>query len=168
MASKTTELFVLLNSNKMDGFRSLLARENVDAYGASEQSLLHTAVGRLNTEAVRLLLGLGANPDIHDGNGSTPLIYATSRYQHGIAKCYDITKLLLEAGADPNIRGSEGMTAIRWAVTIPSGDFRVVRLLLQHGADPWIENDTGGHAVNYAETVHPDLAEELKRARPRE
>ncbi|MGF1580035.1 MAG: ankyrin repeat domain-containing protein [Gemmataceae bacterium] len=167
MSKDTTELFILLNSNKLDELKNQLTQENINVYGASEQSLLHIAVSRSNVDAVRLLLDLGANPNALDGNRSTPLIYAASGDQYEIAKFYDIIKLLLEAGADPNIRGNKGMTALRWAVTNPKGDFRLVRLLLQHGADPWIENDNGGHAVNYAETVHPDLAEELKQTRPK-
>ena len=164
MSRATTELFILLNSNKLDKLQGLLTKDNVNVYGASEQSLLHIAVNYLNLEAVRMLLSLGANLDIRDGDGDTPLIYVASRHQHDMDKLYDITKLLLEAGADPNVKGNKGMTAIRWAVCIPSGDFRLVRLLLQHGADPWIKNDAGFHAVNYAEKVHPDLADEIKKS----
>lgn len=167
MEARTTELFILLNSNRLDELKSRLTNENVNVRGVNGQSLLHDAVGKSNVEAVRLLLSLGTDVNAVSSGGSTPLIIAASRDQHDIAKLYDITKLLLEAGADPNIRGNKGMTALRWAVTNPKGDFRLVRLLLQHGADPWIESDTGGHAVNYAETVHPELAEELKRTRPK-
>jgi ankyrin repeat protein len=167
MSKETTELFMLLNSNKLDKLQNRLNKGNVNVVGSVGQSLLHDAIGKLNVEAVRLLLNLGAKPDAHDRQGSTPLIYAASRHQHDIAKLYEMMKLLLDAGADPNIRGNKGMTAIRWAVGIPSGDFRLVRLLLQHGADPWIKNDAGGDAVTVAETIHPDLAEELKRAKPK-
>jgi ankyrin repeat protein len=162
-----TELFILVNSNKLDRLQSLLTTENVNVSGVNGESLLHEAVCWINVDAVRLLLSRGANADALDRHGDTPLIYAASRHQHDIDKLYGIIKLLLEAGADPNIRGSKGMTAIRWAVTNPSGDFRLVRLLLQHGADPRIKNDAGGDAVNYTETVFPRLAEELKRVTPK-
>jgi ankyrin repeat protein len=162
MSKNVTELFILLNSNKLDKLQSRLTRDNVNVRDAAVgDTLLLDAVTRSNVDAVRLLLGLGADLDPVSSEGNTPLVVAASRYN------YDIAKLLLEAGADPNLRGNKGMTALRWAVTNPSGDFRLVRLLLEHGADPWIKTDAGGTAVTYAETVYPSLAEELKRAKPK-
>jgi ankyrin repeat protein len=161
LSNSVTELFRHLNSNSLDKLRGLLAQGNVNAYGASEQSLLHIGVSRSNADAVRLLLDEGARVDALDGNGSTPLVYAASR------RNYDVAELLLKAGADPNLKGRLGMTPIRWAVTNSSGDFRLVRLLLQYGANPWIRNDAGSDAVDYADTVFPDLAEELKRVAPK-
>lgn len=163
MSNNTTELFILLNTNKLDELKRRLTKDNVNVRDETVgDTLLLDAATRSNANAVRLLLSLGADVDSVSSEGNTPLIVAASRYN------YDITKLLLEAGANPNLRGNKGMTALRWAVTNPSGDFRLVRLLLQHGADPWIKNATGGDAVNYAEVVFPDLAEELKRAKPQE
>jgi ankyrin repeat protein len=167
MTMTNTELFTLLHSNNLDKLQPLLTRDNVNSCDASGQSFLHNAVANLNVDAVRLLLRLGANPNALDRHGDTPLIYAASRHRHDLAKLCDITKLLIESGVDPNLKGNEGMTAIRWAVGNPSGDFRLVRLLLQYDADPWIENDAGGDAVTVAEMLFPDLAEELKRAKPR-
>jgi hypothetical protein len=56
---------------------------------------------------------------------------------------------------------------LRWAISRPLEDFRLIDLLMAFGADPWIKNDAGSSTVSYAETVYPDLAEELKRAHPR-
>lgn len=168
MTASTTELFILLHGNQLDKLQRRLTRDHVNAVDAAGQSFLHNAVAACNVDAVRLLLGRGAAPDARDRHGDTPLIYAACRHSHDLAKLRDISQLLLEAGADPNLKGQDGMTALRWAVGIPSGDFRLVRLLLEHGADPWLEDDGGGHAVMVAETIFPDLAEELKRAKPKQ
>lgn len=161
MSNETTELFVLLNSNKLDALKKRLTKKNVDVRGAADQTLLHDAVLSGNIDAVSLLLALDANVNAVNSEGDTALIVAASRYN------YEMVKLLLKAGADANIKGRKGMTAIRWAVGDPSGDFRLIRVLLKHGADPWIKNDAGGDAVTVAETIFPDLAEEMKRVSPK-
>jgi len=57
------------------------------------------------------------------------------------------------------------MTALRWAITAPSDDYRLVRLLLAHKADPWIENDAGSSTAAFAEKVHPEFAAEMKKSK---
>lgn len=59
-----------------------------------------------NSTAVRTLLALGANPDIADPGGSTPLMLAAAR---GETEC---VRLLLEAGADPTPADCDGSTAL--------------------------------------------------------
>ncbi len=56
----------------------------------------------------------GANPDIPDNNGRTPLMIAAidEELEEGVIDD------LLEFGADPNIQDNEGMTALMWAVVI--------------------------------------------------
>lgn len=161
MSKETTELFILLNSNKLKELKGALSKDKVNARGASAQTLLHIAVSRSNADAVALLLELGANPNAYDGNGDTALIYATSSYQ------FDITRLLLNAGADPNLKGRKGMTALRWAITGGVDAYDLVRLLLHHGADPWIENEAGSHTVAYAEQLDPIFADEIRHTRPK-
>jgi uncharacterized protein len=162
MSEKTTELFILLNSNKLNELRIRLTRENVNVRDeAVGDTLLLDAAARSNADAVRLLLNLGADVDAVSSEGNTPLIVAASRYNQ------DIAKLLLEAGADPNIKGSKGMTAVRWAITGGPDGYDLVRLLLQHGANPWIANNAGVHTVAFAEKLNPEFAAEIKRIRPR-
>ena len=67
------------------------------------RSALHYA-GK-NAASVRLLLDAGANPNIQDNGGDTPLYYACYYgYPH-------VVRILLDSGADPYLTGPSGRTA---------------------------------------------------------
>ncbi|MFK4065971.1 ankyrin repeat domain-containing protein [Streptomyces sp. NPDC029674] len=98
------------------------------------------------TREVRTLLNRGADPELPDADGTTPL-YAAS--VHGAA---DTVRVLLRAGARPDTE-SRGLTdgtplcgAAAW------GHVDTVRELLAHGADPNLREDdgTGGSPLRWA------------------
>lgn len=162
MAVRIGTLFQLLNRGHLRKLAKLLDKNNVNSVNPGGYSLLHEAVSRQDVEAVRLLLDNKAQVDCVDPEGSSPLVYAASYLNTAIVQ------LLLDAGANPNLRNNDGMTALRWAITRPSNDPGIIHQLLDCGADPWIENNAGVSTVGYAETVHPELVDELKRAKPKE
>jgi ankyrin repeat protein len=161
MAVRSSTLFQLLSRGQLSKLAKVLDENNVNSVNPGGYSLLHEAVSKQNTEAVRLLLDNKAQVDSLDPEGSSPLVYAASHLNTEIAK------LLLDAGANPNVKDNDGMTALRWAITRPFKDPSILYRLLEYGADPWIENNAGVSTVGYAETVHPELADELKRAKPK-
>lgn len=69
---------------------------------------LHIAIDKRDRNLVSELLKLGANPDIKDSYGYTPLHFA-SYWGMGF---YEIVQLLLDAGADRNIRDKYGRTPL--------------------------------------------------------
>lgn len=83
----------------------------VDAFGRGWMTgtALHSAVSRMRTEVVRLLLAAGANPNVRQSHGWTPL--------HGAAHNGDLTSVdaLLDAGADPAARNDEGRSVLELA-----------------------------------------------------
>jgi hypothetical protein len=72
------------------------------------ETALHWAVSRHNTEIVAMLLDAGANPNVPDNDGYTPL--------HDVAEMGDcppartMLDALLAAGADPSRREKNGRT----------------------------------------------------------
>ncbi|WP_341823068.1 ankyrin repeat domain-containing protein [Wolbachia endosymbiont (group A) of Clivina fossor] len=84
--------------------------------GESESTVLHAIAGanigefrRTGDQAIDLLLGAGADPDIQDNKGKTPL-YLAAAIGH-----YDNANSLLLKGAKPNITSRKGKTPQRIA-----------------------------------------------------
>ncbi|MCY4195784.1 MAG: ankyrin repeat domain-containing protein [Rhodobacteraceae bacterium] len=105
-------------------------------------------------EIVQMLIAAGADVDMKNGNGLTPLHLvahraSTKTVQH-----------LLAAGADPNGRGPQGSTALHWAAArkTPGDASRIVLALLDAGVDPAVRDDQGRTALMIART-DPALAE---------
>ena len=72
------------------------------------ETALHWAVSRQHTEIVTMLLDAGANPNVPDNDGYTPL--------HDVAEMGDcppartMLEALLAAGADPSRQEKNGRT----------------------------------------------------------
>jgi ankyrin repeat protein len=77
---------------------------------------LHFAAREGRLEAARTLIAAGADLDILDEYGSTPLILAT------VNGHYDVAGALLEAGADPKIADEWGRTAVFIATDLNTRD----------------------------------------------
>lgn len=101
-----------------------------------EMGPLWDAVMMKHIEAVRLLLAAGADPNVRDDEGISPLRFCA---QNGLL---EMARLLLLCGATKTIQeagGSAGMNALGLAATWLHVD--MVRLLLTHGADPHVEDN---------------------------
>ena len=97
-----------------------------DLRGPGGTTPLMQAVLYGDAESVRLLLSSGANPNVRNEAGATPLMWAVNDLEK--------TRLLLDRGADVNARSEDSRTAL----LIAAGRFgsrEVVKLLLDRGAD---------------------------------
>lgn len=101
---------------------------------------LHEAAQRGHSEAVRLLLTAGADPDIMTEGGELPL-HAGARNGHLVT-----VAVLLEQGADVNALNSKGETAmlviagpkhgfLARSRTLPMDSVPIMQMLLEHGAN---------------------------------
>ncbi len=96
-------------------------------------------------EALSLLVGAGADPDLAGGrNGWTPLLHAVHKNQ------LQAVETLLRLGADVTGAGTSGMSPLIMAAGY--GQNPTVELLLQHGADVWRSTHHGETALHAAVT----------------
>ena len=96
---------------------------------------------------MRELLERGANPNIPNKQGLTPLHQAAYWGEVGIVG------LLLRSGADPKIDNSKGWTPLHSASLAGGlcGRDKIVDMLLKAGADPMRKDKYGWVAKDYAE-----------------
>ena len=131
------------------------AGANVDALNEDGQSALMLAAKATITEVVTVLIGNGADVNLRDKNGSTPLLVVTKRLCRPTAKqplntgggqkdesnnsdCDDgdvlsMVRLLVTIGAKKNLSDKKGFTPLH--VCAKRGHVGGMQLLLKHGAD---------------------------------
>lgn len=95
---------------------------------------LEYAIYWSSTEFIKILLGLGANPNYPADDGFPSLIAALSS---GRPHKYDVLSLLLENKADPNQHGINDWTPLHYAVW--NNDLPAIRILLQYSANPHLK-----------------------------
>ena len=104
---------------------------------------LHIVVARRDATWLNFLLGKGANPNIRDKNGMTPLMLATQlRFISGV-------QLLISKNVAIDEPNSRGETPLIRAVQLR--DAELTRLLLANGANPDLTDTLAGlSARDYA------------------
>jgi ankyrin repeat protein len=117
------------------------------------EAALHIVAKRGDTTYVSYLLARGADPNIKDGEGNTPLLVAVNNGAGGVID------LLVKGGANVNLGNGSGETPLIRAVQ--RRDLSLVRILLAAGADPDQSDRIAGlSARDYAhqDTRTPALA----------
>ena len=109
------------------------------------ETALHIVTQRRDAVWIRFLTQNGANPNVADENGVTPLeIAGRLGFAEGV-------KELLEAGARVDAPNATGETPL--IAAIHRRDSTIVELLLAHGADPDRTDNSGRSARDYAELL---------------
>jgi ankyrin repeat protein len=134
-----------------------------------------------NNYIVKMLLDIGADPNLQNNSGNTPLLFACSKGN------FNAVRFLLSNGGDPNLQNNNGDTPI--ILAIRHNNIELIKLLLSNGAnipeniDELLEdksaemklifrnwNTTMGLAVTEGLGLNPDnemtLAEYLKTRTP--
>lgn len=94
-----TPLFIVAREGQLEVVQILLqAKANLNQLSEDQKTkLLMTAVHRNNLGFVQFFIERGANPNLQDSNGQTPLFVAAKNRR------LDMTQVLLEQGADLNL-----------------------------------------------------------------
>lgn len=157
-AAGNTPIFLALKHDHPEIFETLLAK-NVDINSAgrssknvNKQTILALAVQKRNAELVRRLLDKGADPNLADDNGVTPLYAAV------IGENVDtgIVRMLIEKGANVNVQSTtRGATPLIYTVVnfnMPvETKLETINLLIEKGADPNKQETGNGYtALMYA------------------
>ena len=110
----------------------------------SGDAALHMVVKRRDMTWVNYLLAKGANPNVEDRDGNTPLILAAAQ---GFP---DAVRVLIEFKANVNARNRAGETPLIKAVQTLNAT--IVRQLMEAGAKPELADHVAGYsAIDYAE-----------------
>lgn len=126
---------------------------------SSGEAALHVVTQRRDATWLRFLIGKGANANIADRRGVTPLQLATNLgWSEGV-------EILVGAGAAVDLTNDSGETPLIAAVH--RRDIALVRALLTAGANPERSDNSGRSARDYAELMGPQsgILAELDRAR---
>jgi ankyrin repeat protein len=123
----------------------------------SGETALHIVTQRRDLAWIRFLIQHGANPNVEDKKGVTPLTIASNLgFAEGV-------EALLDAGAridEPNAAGETPLIS-----AVHRRDVGLVRTLLAHGANPDRNDNSGRSARDYADLMGSDqLLDEFKRA----
>ena len=113
---------------------------------SSGETALHIVTARRDALWIRFLTGRGANPNIRDKKGVTPLQLAvTLGFVEGV-------EALVGAGAEVEVTDSSGETPLISAVH--RRDTGLIRILLANGGNPDRADNSGRTARDYAQLMN--------------
>ena len=100
-----------------------------------------------STETIDALLDAGADVNLANARGDTPLLWAMDPFRADAHA--ELWLKLLALGADPNLKGTAGRDpAVQGCIGLC--DPQAIRALLEAGADPHALTDDGGSALHAA------------------
>ena len=122
----------------------LIKRTNLDLQNKAGETALHYAVALRQDKVLQMLLNKGANPNILNGIGMTPLLMVCDRpydKEHSNVDYKMLQSLLKDRRINKDIKSKRGFTPLSYAIMNNQEAF--VNKLLQQGADPNIPNEDG-------------------------
>ena len=125
----------VIRANNLKELRKISCQDGAQAHDRMDWTPLHYAALYGSTEATRILLEAGADPNARTLAQATPLMFA--------AYSLEKSRLLVEKGADVNAKAKDGTTPL-YVAAGTQGNERTVRYLLEKGANPNEIRPSGG------------------------
>lgn len=157
------EMAQAIQSNDMARLRQLATGQNLNQPGKQDMTLLWFAMqpGQVNTEAVKTLVSLGADPQAQPiKDFGSPIEYVfMSRKNPDDATGLKLLQAMLDGGMSPNKAAKDGTTLLHRAAGPGSGSVAPIQLLLDRGADINARDRIGRTALEEAINVnHASIA----------
>lgn len=148
------------------GFISALLEQGADVNSKDEEGLsaLHLTTEWMNSKLslILYLLRSGADPNIQDNTGKTPLGFYALKNPFKMGHLHAVEALATYT--DVNIQDKEGKTVLFYRAGNASDNKWSFLLLKKHGADPFLMDNRGKTALDYAtEGNNKRLAAYLRR-----
>ena len=142
-----TALMYAAQKDDMETMQALLNTPAIiiDKKNTNGATALIIAATHGKADVVKALINRGANPNVADNDGRTPLMHAA-----GQDDATTVQVLLSEPEIDIDVKTHEGATAL-WIAAF-NGEADIVKMLLEHGADIHL-------IVEKITAIHDDLAE---------
>ena len=153
---ETDELYYAVFRNDIDAVKKFIETEDVNKAIFTKSTALHKASSQGYNEIVKLLLEKGADTEINDQHGMTPLNGAAQRNQ------LTAITLLLDSGA----KISGGFPETTWTPLFNSvfrRHYEACEILLKRGADPNIQDEKGQTPLDIAIAERTDLEGDIRR-----
>jgi ankyrin repeat protein len=122
--------------------RSAILSNDEGRMAGIDKELIEAARRENNLPEIRRLLSVGADVNVRDSSGNTPLHWASG---HGN---FPVVTELVEHGADIEAKDNGGDTPLHWASW--NGRVAIVQALLSSGANIFAANNIGGLPIYYA------------------
>jgi len=133
----------IVSSNDMAAFKKVFDKCDVDAVTKGFYATSALGSNSINMEQMRWLISQGADLELKDSYGNTPLKSHCAKWDG-----QKQTRLLVESGANINATNREGVSVL--AVAADCIRYDNVVYLLENGADPLHKNDRGQTPLEYA------------------
>ena len=147
--------------------RSVKEAVGIHTFGYVLATDPHPGGGRL--DILRTLLAAGAEPNVKDHGGDTPLMLVL-KYSGNLFTELSHVKTLLEHSADPNTRDKGGTTPLIRVVRRGSNSTNwndestvpIIKALLKAGADPDLRDSEGDTPLIHAAKHEDDIVSEME------
>ena len=159
-ASPAKKIRMAIDQGDSSRLERVLSGTSVNAWDEYGVTTLHYAAEaeKPNLNVVKMLIAQGAQINVKDKNGRTPLYGAV------VKSSLEIVKFLVQSGADVNTKDASGYSPLTWAAASSRADYKIIGFLIQAGANVNFRGWRGRTPLHWAaENGNPEIVRLLLR-----